>query len=454
VNRHGLCAAIVLGAGFLAMLALNWPGQMSYDSVMQLADARAGFYHSWHPPVMAWLLGVFDRLLSGTGLFILFNGALAAFAFLTFAQPRRAGILTVLLALLAVLTPQWLLYQGMVWKDVLFADAALAGFAALGLAARGRHPLGAILLAVLLLSLAAMTRQNGLVILPIAALVLAAIAARHVSRRRALGGALAFLGVTLALVLGGNRLLLAEGDRGADAADEIRTAQAYDLTGMLKRDPAFRPARLEAEDPALARMLLTRGTALYSPAWIDPFLNDPALHDAIAAAPDGLVFAQWRQAVTGHAGLYLATRWAVFAWVLATPDLAACHALFTGIDGPPDVMAALGLQRAWRPQDRAHNAYGLALLHTGLFSHLLFGTLALVLLPLLIRRRDLAAAGLLLAALAFAASFFVVSIACDYRYLYFLDLAAMAGALAAAARPERLEGNRPGPGGEYRARTC
>ena len=33
------------------------------------------------------------------------------------------------------------------------------------------------------------------------------------------------------------------------------------------------------------------------------------------------------------------------------------------------------------------------------------------------------------AALLFALSFFVVSIACDYRYMYFLDLAAMTGAI-------------------------
>ena len=58
------------------MLALNWPGQMSYDSVAQLAEARAGFYHSWHPPVMAWLMGLFDSLIAGTGLFVLFNGAM------------------------------------------------------------------------------------------------------------------------------------------------------------------------------------------------------------------------------------------------------------------------------------------------------------------------------------------------------------------------------------------
>jgi hypothetical protein len=38
-------------------------------------------------------------------------------------------------------------------------------------------------------------------------------------------------------------------------------------------------------------------------------------------------------------------------------------------------------------------------------------------------------------ALGFAASFLVISIACDYRYLYFLDLAAMTGVLYLALDP-------------------
>ena len=35
-------------------------------------------------------------------------------------------------------------------------------------------------------------------------------------------------------------------------------------------------------------------------------------------------------------------------------------------------------------------------------------------------------AALIASALAFTASFFVISISCDYRYLYFLDLSALA----------------------------
>ena len=62
--------------------------------------------------------------------------------------------------------------------------------------------------------------------------------------------------------------------------------------------------------------------------------------------------------------------------------------------------------------------------------------LALVALCILLRRRrpeDIAVAGLLASAFVVTASFFVISIACDYRYLYFLDLAAIAGALAIAS---------------------
>ena len=51
-------------------------------------------------------------------------------------------------------------------------------------------------------------------------------------------------------------------------------------------------------------------------------------------------------------------------------------------------------------------------------------------------------AGLMLGVLAFTASFFVISIACDYRYLYALDLAAVAGLLYLALDPPVLRSAR------------
>ena len=50
---------------------------------------------------------------------------------------------------------------------------------------------------------------------------------------------------------------------------------------------------------------------------------------------------------------------------------------------------------------------------------------------------------MLLSALTFSASFALISIACDYRYLYDLDLSTMAAGLYAAASARPFKKPRP-----------
>src|SRR3984957_8394511 len=132
-------ASAILLFGFAAMLAMNGPGQLSYDSVSQLADGRASFYNSWHPPVMAWLLGLFDRLVPGTLLFLIFQSLLLLGALLALLWLKPRGWASAVLAAAIVAMPQWLLYQGEIWKDILFANAAIAGFAALAVYTQTRR---------------------------------------------------------------------------------------------------------------------------------------------------------------------------------------------------------------------------------------------------------------------------------------------------------------------------
>src|SRR5215469_13080148 len=174
--RH--IASAILVAGFAVMLALNAPGQLSYDSVSQLADGRAGLYNTWHPPVMAWLLGLFDRIISGTLLFLVFQSLLLLSALLALLWLKPRGWPAVVLAAAIVLTPQWLLYQGEIWEDILFTDAAIAAFAALAVYEQ-THKVAGLVLSVLLLTLAASTRQNGVVLLPVAGIATALIARRR-----------------------------------------------------------------------------------------------------------------------------------------------------------------------------------------------------------------------------------------------------------------------------------
>jgi hypothetical protein len=97
-------------------------------------------------------------------------------------------------------------YQGIVWKDVLFANAVVAGFIALAhLSGHWRNPkvrYALLTAAFLLLTLAALSRQNGIILL-----LVGATAVVWIARRNGAGtmhawfwGGSALLGAVVALV--------------------------------------------------------------------------------------------------------------------------------------------------------------------------------------------------------------------------------------------------------------
>jgi hypothetical protein len=424
-------ASAILLAGTAVMLALNAPGQLSYDSVEQLANGRSGAYNSWHPPVMAWLLGLFDAVLPGTLLFLLFQSLLLLGALLALLRLKPRNGWTALVALAIVLTPQWLMFQGLIWKDILCANAAIAGFTALAVFARdGRRRW--LFLSAVLLALAAAVRQNAIVLLPVAALVVACTVPR-----KGWPAGLCFLAASAVLGTGTSLWLVARADGGDGASAQVRLGQAYDLAGALARDPALPLPTLAAEDPQFEKLLRQRAPALYTPLRNDPFAADPGINHGLADAPDGAIGRAWKGLVTGHTLLYLHARLAAFGAVLATPDTVVCHFTHAGIEGPPELLRKLGLAARVRPQERALVNYARLFFATPVYSHIAWGLLALLVLGLLLRRGepgDLAIAGLLAGALVFTLTFAAISIACDYRYLILLDLAAMTGMLHLAAR--------------------
>jgi hypothetical protein len=133
-----------------------------------------------------------------------------------------------------------------------------------------------------------------------------------------------------------------------------------------------------------------------------------------------------------HPATYLRTRLAVFGAVFLTPGSFVCHFSPVGIGGPPELLRHLGLKARIRPQDQALADYARTFFATPVYAHLFWAVLAAVLLLMLLRRGhapDLAVVGLLAGALLFTLTFVIVSIACDYRYLVFLDFSAMAAAI-------------------------
>ena len=422
--------AAILSAGDGVMLALNLPGQLSYDSVSQLYDGRFGPYNSWHPAVMAWLLGLFDGLVPGTALFVTFEAAMLALAF-ALSLRRDASWASTAVLLAIVLTPQFLLFQGIVWKDVLFADAFVLSFALLARAVEHR-PANAILLLLffLFLTLAGLARQNGLLLLPVGAVALGWASANGNVRRGVIQAAIALL-LLSALVVSANFLLALRGDHGEGQGGEIQLAQIYDLTGAVRK--GYRLELLSQSDPPLAQMIENQGVKAYS-----PYLEDTLEPFLPARIAKGAVMAEWRALLMTHPDLYLKERLPLFWQVLATPDIALCHPAYAGIDGDPDQLKALGLSARIRPRDVRLASYARSFMGTPVLSHLAFAALAVTLLVFYLKRRqpaDIAMAGMLAGALIFTASFFFVSVACDYRYLFPLDLAAMLALFHFVAQP-------------------
>lgn len=425
---------ILILAGFVASLVLNLPGHLSYDSVIQLLDGRTGEYQTWHPPVMAWLLGLGDAVLPGTALFVTACSALnfAAFGSLLWLK-RRTGWLTVLAVLFCVLTPQFLLYQSIVWKDVLFANAALAGFVCLAHAARlwarARYRVTWLVIALLLFVLAALTRQNGLIVPLAGGIGLGWIAARHDGFKSGLLQGVAAL-LCMGLLFGAATVLLnLRSAKESGEAAQITLLQAYDLIGAMKLDGAYRPRIVEDEAPRLAAAMKTDGVRLYSPFKNDTLEASAPLQVELMAPASALPLAgQWRDLILHHAWLYLRTRLNVFTQVFLTPDLLQCVPFFVGVDGPQEEMQQLGMERRWDGTDRLQAAYAAQFIGTPVLSHAAFAVLGVVMLGFLLRRAtpaDVAVGCMLACMLTFALSFFVISIACDYRYLYALDMSVL-----------------------------
>jgi hypothetical protein len=460
VRPETLFRGVIIG-GFLLMAAANLPGHMSFDSVVELYEGRHHLHHTWAPAAYAAVLAAFDAILPGTGLYVtasglLLFGALSSLRRLAPAMSWGGP----LLALLIVLTPHLLVYQAIVWKDVLFANLAVASFVLLAHVAAHWDEEGpgwcALAAIVLMLALAAQVRQNGLIAAGFAALVLA-WAVRKGGWRASLawGG-----GGLVATVLVSQAIALAAQPAGAGPdhanARGLRILQQYDIIGAVAHDKAANLAEIKAFSPGIEQVIRTRAVPLYSPEKVDYLERDPAMIGLLWKLPSGVVARQWRGLIAHDPGAYLAQRWDAFRWVFLTPALDRCLPIYTGVDGPPAKLADLQILSLTDPADQALYDYSARFFATPVYSHLTYAVIAALVAGLLLSRRspaDMAIVGLMASALAFTGSFFVISIACDYRYLYFLDLAALTGLLYLAIHPplrelglSRRRGGARGPG--------
>ncbi len=121
--------AALLGA---ANLIIWFPGEAGPDSQSQYAQAVAGHFDDWHPPIMAWLWSMFRLIADGDGPMFCFQVACywLGFGLIALALARAGRSLAGWAIIGVALFPAFVTHNIVLVKDVGMAVTFLAAFAA------------------------------------------------------------------------------------------------------------------------------------------------------------------------------------------------------------------------------------------------------------------------------------------------------------------------------------
>ena len=428
--------AVALVIGFwVVTLALNAPGHLSTDSLMTLNEGRSLVFAGATPALMPLLMGFFDRIVPGTALYLAFTTSLFFGSVLLFVLTApRLTIFAILILAALLLSPLSLLYQGIVWKDVLFANLSLFSFALLFVAQDSQPRPRVALYAAALVSAAAAAhaRQNGFIV--VICVALGVLIATNFNRRsrmrqlRLLGAAVLIAGITT-VVFGGLQdltlRLVAHGGPSNTLNWGIWVVGRYDIAGMLANHAARTDAlKKHGVDVEKARADAIRHYGADRLEWLDRATEFSAEMGKVPW-PTGLRSA-WIRLAWDNPTAYLAHRADVMRWLVWPPDIYKCMPAWVGVEGPPELLAKLGLTPQQRPADLALYAQVQALAQTPLFRHgyyLLAASCFLVVLGAYPTVHRATIMLLLVSAIGFALSFALIGVSCDFRYMYLLPLA-------------------------------
>jgi hypothetical protein len=405
--------------GFGLELRAFWPGLMSTDSFEQYVQAALHRYNDHHPPIMAWVWSLTDRVITGPAGMLILHLSLLWLGLWSVAEgARRRGFRYTWLILLIGVTPWISNIAGVIWKDIGMACALLAAAGLLYDVEDDGERLRFLVIATafILIGYATMVRANGF----FAALPLAAYAVATARPRAAFTRAAAIGVVFVALVLGGQQLL----ERKVLDASPRHLSQLvmlYDLAGIACRGGEIdipTPFRKPGYDAgALCRA--------YDPDQVDSLFFVPKGPLQMSLDGDAVqkLRGEWLAAATQHPKLYLAHRLHSFAGLLGL------HPVSEGdryLRQPFMVPNSWGFAFTRNKLSSALDASVDALADSGLFSGALWIGVAAVLLVVIASRRLQARfeAVLLVSGLMNALSYLFLSLAPNYRFLYWTVLSA------------------------------
>jgi hypothetical protein len=438
-------------AGFVLCVVVFYPGYISPDSIRQLTEGRAWSFTDWHPPLMAAVWGIVDRVVPGPfGMLVLHNAVFWGGLALFWRATYRRGVWPGLCLVASGFLPPVLALLSTIWKDVgLGASLLLAS--ALLYTARREGSRVALLLSIPFLFYGYGVRQNAApAVLPLALwtgliacrvwprLKLKALE-RHSIWPLALG--LAYFLLLTSAVLMTTRLLT-----GGRSSYILQVVLLHDITAVsIERGEVLLPDYAKSgEDFSFARV-----AACYWPKDATALYMCGAQGLSLTRNPEEIeaLRAKWLEVVAANKAAYLRHRWEVFKWTaglgkeeVCFPYLATSHS-FGGYE-----------VNKWR----VHQLFGAVfwkLRNTILFRGFFWLLVTLALLSAAVAGRlrgELEAVFVLSSSgLLYGLAYFFIAPACDFRFFWWTMLASLVSfslclLFAAGRRQSRREPDEKG----------
>ncbi|MBA3451952.1 MAG: hypothetical protein H0T42_02505 [Deltaproteobacteria bacterium] len=433
---------VILAIAWFYLMIYAFPGIMTQDSYDHLREARDRLYSDGHPPAINLLWSVVDYFIAGPfGMFVIQSTCMLAGLYQVMRRafdPRPAAWI----AAAVFLFPPVMVPFGVIWKDPLMAGFLMLGFVGLASPRRAMRLLG-----LLGMFGATSVRYNAIAAtLPLVVLLFEWRPGLHWLKRYPIA-IVAWVVVTLSSFQLNARL--------ADHKLELWSSIAvFDIVGTL----AFVDEDIPDEDlkklfagSDLLVQTNIHATAreLYTPRDFLPVTNHPTKTmwslpiNGYVPPPEPQLNAierAWKETIATYPVAYLKHRLSVMAEVVGLGVSRASGAIARRDFRSPDEVHLRGLGTGWSKLQRKMTKWYVSIVrHTPLFTVWMYIVIALVLLPLALRHRDVLA--LLLSGLALEASLVVLAPSPDYRYSHWLVICTIIAAIVLGVR--RYRGSPP-----------
>jgi hypothetical protein len=428
----------VLAVGWVYLIVYAFPGVMTQDSFDHLREARSGLYSDAHPPAINLLWAISDYIIAGPfGMLLIQNTCFLAGLYVVLRRvlsPRAAAWV----AAGVYVFPPVMVPFAVIWKDPL-----MAGFLMLGVAALLSERRGVRIAGLLLMIAANAVRYNAIAAtLPLIVLLFEWRPGLPWLKRYAISTA-----AWLAVTVGAFRL------NGAIADHELHlwtSLAAYDIVGTLAFiDEDLTDAELEAHlagtDLLVHQDIHATIREIYTPTDFLPITNHPTKtlwslpingyvpppepqRDAIARV--------WKDTLATWPLAYVKHRLSVMGEVAGIHGTEKSGAIAKREYRWTSYVHEIGLGTGWSKLQRKLTWWNRQIVkHTPLFAVWMYLAIAIALLPLALRHRDMLA--LLLSGLGLEATLLLFAPSPDYRYSHWMVICTIIAAIVLGIRRYR-----------------